>query len=562
MTPAVRTAAMCTTAVRTTAVRTAVSLAVVEGRLLARSALVLGGLVAGAAVVYRFGLGQGQPLWWNAGWGIGYGQQILALAVLAAAQLAAGRARRDGLSELYRSFPAAPRTRVLAQLAGLAGAVPASLVLIGAAVVTIELRGAVGRPGLAALAAGLLLVIAAGAVGIAVGTRFAHPLAGVLAAFVLLVPFSQSNRFNNPFIWLFPWVAPNQLGWLPGPLAGYPPAAAHAVMLAGLAALAGVVALALAAGRRRLRAGLAVAAAGAVAVICVAGAVQLRPIPVADLTRLAAEVASPAAVQHCTTASQVRYCLYPGFGGELPALQAPVRGVLVQLPRRPASPLTIRQTASLNFTDPTLTHGHPAALRARWDRELAHGAGTVSSASAIYLTAGTWPARASLPARFSLAMATAEWAVGLPPALGIVDGSFSAQCVPLGQAREAIAIWLAIRAAGAPAAQLRAGGLTVAYIDGRPVLTWFYPGEGASYLTSLGPQPTDAGYLLAQAMTRLPVARVSRVLDGAWSTWLNWHTSQARLAAALGIALPRPPAVRGLPPSLPAPNPLCDPGRP
>ena len=36
----------------------------------------------------------------------------------------------------------------------------------------------------------------------------------------------------------------NQLASLPGPLAGYPPAGAHALELAGLAVLAGIVALA------------------------------------------------------------------------------------------------------------------------------------------------------------------------------------------------------------------------------------------------------------------------------------------------------------------------------
>jgi predicted enzyme related to lactoylglutathione lyase len=31
-------------------------------------------------------------------------------------------------------------------------------------------------------------------------------------------------------------------------------------------------------------------------------------------------------VQRCTTTSQVRYCLYPGFGRQLPSLEAPGRG--------------------------------------------------------------------------------------------------------------------------------------------------------------------------------------------------------------------------------------------
>ena len=64
-------------------------------------------------------------------------------------------------------------------------------------------------------------------------------------------------------------------------------------------------------------------------------------------------------------------------------------------------------------------------------------------------------------------------------------------------------------------------------------------------------------------MTRLPVARVSRVLDDAWGTWLNWRTSQARLAAALGIEAPRAPALPGPPPGsapmLRAPSPVCGP---
>ncbi len=555
--------------------RTMASLAVLEAGRLARSVLVLAGLVAGAAVVYQIGIGPAQPGWWAVAWGIGYGQLVLGLTVLVAAQLAAGRARRDGMAELHRSFPAAASTQVLAQLIGLLGAVPASLVLIGGTAAVLELRGAAGRPGLAALAAGVLLVIAAGAVGVAVGSRFAHPLAGALAAFALLVPFSQSNRFNDPFIWLFPWVAPAQLRELPGPLAGYPPAAAHAAMLAGLAAAAGLVALMLTVGRRRLRIGLAVATTAAVAVIGVAGAAQLRPIPAPELSRLAAAVAHPAAVQHCATARQVRYCLYPGFGGELPALQAPVGRVVAQLPRRPARPLTIQQIAAVDFTDPVLTHGHPQALLTRWDQELARAPGTASSASVIYLTAGAWPASPSAGVRFSLALAAAEWAVGLPPtewvvglpsSSGVENPSSSAQCVPLGQAREAVAIWLAIRATSATASELQpiapvpgSGQLPMAVVRGTPVLEWAYPGEGASFLTALGPQPTEAGYLLAEAMTALPAQRVSRVLDGAWSSWLNWRTSQARLAAALGIPLPRVRSLALPPGGSQPPNPLCRP---
>jgi len=135
------------------------------------------------------------------------------------------------------------------------------------------------------------------------------------------------------------------------------------VELAGLAVLAGIVALAVTVSRGRARGGLATAGILAVAVICLAGAAQLRPIPTTDLNHLIAEVADPASVQRCTTASQVRYCLYPGFGRDLPSLEAPLNQVLAHLPARPDQPLTIRQVVSVDFTqpaltDPTLTHGH------------------------------------------------------------------------------------------------------------------------------------------------------------------------------------------------------------
>jgi hypothetical protein len=77
----------------TSRLRTTLGLAWVEACLLVRSLLVVAGLLAAGAVVWAL-FGSGQPLWWNAAWQIGFGQLILGLAVLAAAQLAAGRAWR------------------------------------------------------------------------------------------------------------------------------------------------------------------------------------------------------------------------------------------------------------------------------------------------------------------------------------------------------------------------------------------------------------------------------------------------------------------------------------
>jgi hypothetical protein len=520
--------------------RMALGLARVEASLLVRSVLVLAGLLAGAVVIW-FLIRPAEPLWWNAGWRIGGGQLVLGMAVLAAAQLNAGRVRRDGLADLYASFPATAGTRTVAHLIGLAGAAPASLLLIGAAAVVIQGRGAIGSPGIAVLAGGLLLVIAAGAAGIAIGTRFVHPLAGVLGALALFTTAATNHLTSGGGIWLLPWeVLQDDLSQLPGPLTGYPPAGAHALELAGLAVLAGIAALAVTIGRARARGGLAAAGIAAVAVICVAGALQLRPVPAIDLNHLVTEIADPASVQHCTTANEVRYCLYPGFGRDLPSLEAPVTGVLAHLPGRPGPALTIRQ-ATVASLDGTFTHGHPAQQVARWNAQLQGAPGTAAAVPAIYLSVGSWPAAGGqlADARLDVALATADWAVRLPLPVG--NGQ---PCVPLDQAREAIAIWLAILATHPPAGELQdglggpGGGMTGTEVSNTMVRTWNYPGLPANYLTGVLPQYTAAGYLLADAMTGLPEQEVSQVLGRAWATWLNRRTTDAQLATALGLPMP------------------------
>jgi hypothetical protein len=541
--------------------RMVLSLAKVEASLLVRSVLGLAGLLAGALVIW-FLIGSAEPLWWNAGWRIGGGQLVLGMAILAAAQLNAGRPRRDAMADLYASFPATAGTRTVAHLIGLAGAAPASLLLIGAAAVVIEERGAIGAPSMTVLAGGLLLVVAAGAAGIAIGTRFAHPLAGVLGALALFTTAATNHLTSGGGIWLLPWqVLQDDLSQLPGPLAGYPPASAHAVELAGLAVLAGIVALALTAGGARARGGLAAAGILAVALICFAGALQLRPVPTAELNHLVTEIADPASVQHCTTGSEVRYCLYPGFGRDLSSVEGPVNGVLAHLPAHPGQPLTIRQ-ATVTSLDDTFTHGHPQQQTSQWSAQLQGAPGNAATVSAVYLSVGSWPAAGGqlADARFDVALAAADWAVHFP--LPIVTGQ---PCVPLNQAREAIAIWLAILATHPPAGELQGGlggpggGMTGTEVNNTMIRTWNYPGLTANYLTGVGPQLTAAGYLLANAMTSLPEQQVSRVLDSAWATWLNRHTTEAQLATALGIPMPSVPGLPGPlgPPGNGPQNPVC-----
>ena len=398
--------------------RVALELARVEGWLLVRNLLVLGGLLAGGALAWHYMSEGAASLWWAAGWQVGYGQMVLSGAVLAAAQLAAGRARRDDMQDLYEGLPVSAATRTAGHLFSLVGALPASLVLIGATSALTEWRGAIGSPNPAALIAGALLVFTGGAIGVALGARFPHPLVGMLGALIWIAPFSQSNRFSGPGTWLWPWVMPYQLGQFPAPVAGYPPTVAHALELAGIAGLAAVVALAWRAGSASRRGVLVGAGALTFAVVCAAGGAMYRPVPTADVNRLVSDVAAPASVQHCVTDNGVRYSAYPGLGAVLRSVEGPVNAVVARVPARPAQPLSVEQTTNISLDDASLTHGHSKAQLATWAAELDNAPVARVSSSAIYLPIWSWPTKgqAAATARFDLALAAAEWRSGSHPA--------------------------------------------------------------------------------------------------------------------------------------------------
>jgi len=171
------------------------------------------------------------------------------------------------------------------------------------------------------------------------------------------------------------------------------------------------------------------------------------------------------------------------------------------------------------------------------------------------------PAGQQASAQFSLALATAQWALRLPGASTTSKGTSSGTssgpteqqaCVPVNQAREAIAIWLAIVATHPSTSDLQQGLGAGNRIQGTEagksfVQTWSYSG---GYVTPSGGgvQDTAAGYLLAKEMTSLPQQKVSHALAGAWSQWLNWRTTDAQLAAALGIPMPSTSSPASLPP--------------
>ena len=129
-------------------------------------------------------------------------------------------------------------------------------------------------------------------------------------------------------------------------------------------------------------------------------------------------------------------------------------------------------------------------------------------------------------------------------------GLLSSSCVPVGQAREAIAIWLSASATPGTRAAFGAGEaevvrLGVASVPLRTTAGWVAgstgPGWTAGYRANL--QATAAGGELAEAMLRLPRQRVEAALASNWPGWLRATATDKQLAAALGIPLPPAPPV-------------------
>jgi hypothetical protein len=535
--------------------RALVGAARIEAGLLARNVLVLAGLLAGGLAVWELAIvHHSQLLWWSSGWEIGsYGQVVLSVTAVVAAHLATTRARRDGLAQLYASFPTSEPTRTLGHLLALLGVIVPSLALLGVTTALFEVHGILGSTDLWVLGAGVLLVVAGGTVGVAIGRWLPHPMAGIVGALAWFVLPGQSNQYNSAVVWLFPWASP-QLTTLPGPLTGYPPATAHAAELAGIALLAAVVAL-IARASRPERVPVAwprwvivgIAGLVCVAAIAAAGVAQFRPIPAAALSRAVNQVAHPDA-QHCELltagANTARYCVFAAFTPLVPDLEGVVGEVLARVPGGHAQPLLIAQTSQLTLDDPTLTHGQSRSDIAAWARELAAAPANRPSTTALYLDLASWPVKGhQAKARFALSLGAAEWAVGLPTGTGTADQD--QPCAPVDQAREAIAIWLADQATHTNPrpgqAVTPANGFIPIAAGGQSLVGWSYPGLSVDYLSSPGPQTTATGYLLATAMNQLPAQRVAQVLAQQWTTWTDPRTTDSQLAAALGISMPTVP---------------------
>jgi hypothetical protein len=291
--------------------------------------------------------------------------------------------------------------------------------------------------------------------------------------------------------------------------------------------------------------------------------VQTRPVSASTIDKLVAEATNPESVQRCSTAHDVRYCVYPGFESLVPAVRSPVDSVIAQLPSTPTTPLIVRQALSIYASGTSLTAGHRTPQIAQWSTELLTAPQNTPTTSTLYVPVGNWPAGSKLAAaRFDVALDTAAWAVGLPAAIAAPlaptdPATTPAQCVAVSQAREAVAIYLALQATHPTVGPVDRHHFTAFVVGGQAIIAWDYPGgRTASYVFPTGLALTDEGYLLAQAMTKLPAAEVNAVLRTSWAKWLDPHTTDTQLASALGIAVP---AASSGPAFVPPPGPGAPP---
>jgi hypothetical protein len=470
------------------------------------------------------------------------------------------------MEQLYASYPASAAVRTGAQLVGVLGPMLLGLVATAGAVAWLDAAGALGSPRLWVLGAGLLVLLLGGAAGLAIGNWLRHPIAGLLAVLVLgLIELDLVLSVANPvhlpggLTWLFPWSDPGSLlTMLPGLTVPFPPPA-HLAELVALSTLAASVALWRLVRRRSVVAGVAIAA---VAVACWSGWAEGRPVPASTLATLVRQATGPQGVQDCQPLGGVRYCYYPAFAPQAGQWAAVVGGVLARLPRPASRRLTVRQVDDEQFLvapllAPTsltsiMSAQSPLSERlSRFDQALSDDTGLLpgSGGQPVY-TDLSWGASGTA---LALAVSTAAWATGLPTTGRYVayhnaggSGSDLLACVPAGQARAAIALWLA---AGATAAT-RAGFMaTGTYGPGATEVgrTWAATVELAESGPGVGLTVPEQASLLAAEMIRLPAAQVTAALGPRWRYWLSPRTGLAALASALRLRLPAAPAVRPTP---------------
>ncbi len=557
------------------------ALARAEGRRLLRHPAVAGGVLLSIAAYVLATLYYGAPVMQRDDILTGAALLPVAAGTLLAANLAALRSRRHGTDELFDSQALSREARTLGHLLSVLWAGALAVGVVGVFLVTLILRRPVGAPDGLELLTGPTIVIVVGVVGILLARWLPSPATGPLAI-VAIGAVSLWASATGPggqlvtsrIRWLVPWVSLSNGGNPPRELA-IRPAGWHLAYLVGIAiAVAGLALL-----RHGRRPSSVALVAGGVVLAIAGAAVIVRPVPIEEARALGNLIVHPARYQVCETRAGVQFCAYRGYVGWIDRWAEAVTPVVEPVPSasRPAG-LTVRQTFAMSYGG-DLDLGLADRL----------SSGLQTPGGPAVRTGSSWAGEGVTEAevQMSLALGIAAWVVGMPVtsdqvvltkadvrrlvnaaplserkdvADSLHPGDVYGSCVPAGQARAVVALWLAGQATPSTDARLRE--VTTRRFVPRPIPSGFFGTEapteqvlvgddGASTVAwdELFVDPNGNAYVAtggAINWTRLeaeyavqlldrPRAEVSATLANHWDELVAPRTATGDLVALFGL---------------------------
>lgn len=502
---------------------------------------------------------------------VGLGSAPLAAAALLVAHNNVSRPRRDGTEALFHSLAADPAHRTAGQLlGGLAAVAPALLVVIGWAAGLITL-GTTGTLDVAELAVGPVVVALASVVGTTVAAWAPQRSAGLAA--LGLFALVQTVLHDIPLgtvHWLAWW---RTATWHTSADLWVRPSGLHLAYLVGLGTSIAVLALA----RHGLSGPRAVAGVAAAALAAGAGLAQLPYPSQEQVAAVWDRINNPQDYWDCEVTEQVQVCLFPAYSRWRDGLAATARATLGPVPASAQPDIKIVQT----------DHGFPSQImdefprgHRRYAQMQARGqaifdSDNVSDGGAITIDTSRWAAEVN--DELDVALGVAKRAVGLPlePVTthievdeatyqdlrrhnglaqqpGEVAGAVELDgggavvprtqpCRPLGQAREAVALWLAARSSPGRTNSMIAAGQAVSSLSSDSVML---AADGAELpappnvgnqlmLDDASIQWTPQGvYLAAQLLTQ---AEPTPTIPARWAWWTDPSTTTDQLIDEFGL---------------------------
>lgn len=521
--------------------RAVAALARVEGRRLVRHPATLTGLALSCFLVLMFQDVETMVLHRDV-WMVQAAASPLIGGALIAAHLAAGRAARHGTDALFETLRAGRGRRTTAILIG--GTAPAALSVVwaSAALALLRAQGAIWAPEPADLLAIPALCLLAVGLGVALGrfvpTAVAGPMALVGVGVVELVVATRSGTWQRLAL-LSDW----------GPRFGGAPEVwpqAPWVHLAYVLAMTGLIAaVALArTGRRRAR---MVGASGLAVVTFLSGAALTRPVPEPTAERLARLVLEPERLSTvCEPAGTATICTPPAYTAWIDRWQPVVARILEMVPPAARPPDLRVEVGALSWDVPEPVGD---VIEQRLGRHGPHRwpgspPGTVRLGTRFY----------GAGARAVIATAVAREVVGLGGEVeshvaDAVGGGMRAPCSARGQAREAVALYLAAVASPRLEGWLRGSlGNGSNYLDLRPTRDGGFSHSPDLWLEDGYFDPrteirwSRTGGLVALQLLDAPdQATVRERLADRWQHWTAAETGLEELTGA--FALPGPPSV-------------------